>query len=410
MIHTARLKLLIAEHGRTIAIALSIVGLLALVSAGWLVANPATTTVTHEVDEAHVDVTTTTSAVVDGEDSMWEPGTELEDQTVYLVHATPNLTIEPRTEVPEDQEVDVSKELTLETSVVHDGEVIWSLREPLVAESETVTDGEFSAAAELSAPELSERIDEVVNQSAGVGTVETELALTVTYDTGQYEDTISSTTPLHVSERAYWLEQPLEGSQTHTTPVEETVTESPNSLYVAVLTVGGLAALVGAMAVAYRYRQPVDIERLREQLYRHRFDEWISNGTLPSLFEYEYVYMDSLRELVDVAIDNNRRVIYDQTRDAYAIITEDVAYFYTRSGSWKPFASLFDRDDGEAIDIEEVFDREGLTEDELDQQVAEHADVLVFGQDGSEESSEELVPYDEDRTDGEPPARDDADE
>lgn len=282
---------------------------------------------------------------------MWGEGTQLEDQPVYLVSATPNLTIEPRIKVPDDRDVTVETELTLEIEAVRDDDEFWSTTDVLIDETETVSDGTKTASATVSVPELYDRIDKIANQTAGVGKVQTSLHLTTTYDTGQYEGTLENSTMLYVTERSYWLDEPLVDRTRHSTQIQETITQEPNWFLVGLL--GGLGVLLsgGAIASELLYRKPIDEEVLRERIARHRYSEWISTGTLTSLFEYEAVHMDSLKEVVDVAIDNNRRVIYDENRSVYAVISDDIVYFYSQSGVWQPFASLFDH---EEIDTEEL--------------------------------------------------------
>lgn len=359
MTYKTRVTLFVIEYGRIVALLLGIVGIVALGAAGWMMMNPPTSTVTHEVDHQDFEVSTSTSAVVVGNDSMWEEGTQLRDQTTYLRHATPTLTIEPTVTVPDDREVTVSIQLLWETRTERAGEVYWSEDETLIETSDTVTDGSISATTELSIPERSERIDEVANQSAGVGSVRTRLHLSVDYETDQYAGTLSKSAEFHITERSYWIEEPLEASETRSTTVEEEIVESPNMRLVYGSSLLGIGSLVAGLIAVSIYRRPIDEVALREKLYRHRYGNWISTGTLPSLFEYENVHMDSLKELVDVAIDNNRRVIHDRRRGMYAVITEDVAYFYSREGTWKPFVSIFDQTD---ISEHEEFDYHEVTE------------------------------------------------
>lgn len=370
MIYRARFNLFVAEHGRTVAVTLAIGAVLLLGTAGWLWMNPPTSTVTSEVDEQTVQLNVQTNAVVVESNAMWESGERLSEQPIYILRTTPTLRFEPNLDVPADRPVAVSTQLTVTIEAVHDDEVYWSTTDVLVDETETVTDGSFETSTELSVPALYERITEVAESTNGVGAVRTSLQAEATYDTGSYNGTLASSTPLHVSDRAYWLGEPLTDGETHSTLIAEEVTETPDVFLVSSLAATGLLALLIAGWTEIRYRRPVDTDALREEIYRHRYSEWISTGVLSSLFEYEHVYMDSLKEVADVAIDNNRRIIYDRNRAVYAVISEEVVFFYSPAGMWQPFASLFDR-----------------VEDVPDELISDEMERALDGTDGSTETN-----------------------
>jgi hypothetical protein len=72
-------------------------------------------------------------------------------------------------------------------------------------------------------------------------------------------------------------------------------------------------------------------------VYRERYAEWISNGEFPTDTDKRYVTISSLEDLVDIAIDSNKRVIYDETLDAYGVADGDIVYYYGDEGdidSW----------------------------------------------------------------------------
>ncbi len=75
-----------------------------------------------------------------------------------------------------------------------------------------------------------------------------------------------------------------------------------------------------------------ELERLRVTGEREEFDEWVSAGTLPDeVRERSRVTVASLEDLVDVAIDCDRRVIEDETEEggtAYYVVDGDLLYVY----------------------------------------------------------------------------------
>jgi hypothetical protein len=60
---------------------------------------------------------------------------------------------------------------------------------------------------------------------------------------------------------------------------------------------------------------------------RNDYDEWVSEATVPEFTEHKTITMSEFKELVDVAIDMDKRVI--ETADRYIVIADDVVYTYT---------------------------------------------------------------------------------
>ncbi|WP_436936437.1 DUF5305 family protein [Halovenus marina] len=101
----------------------------------------------------------------------------------------------------------------------------------------------------------------------------------------------------------------------------------PVLLFVSVLGIGGI--VIGRREETFEIS---DRERtwIQYRAERSEFEEWISHGTLPAdVDERTVVEVDSLEDLVDVAIDSNRRVVADQSRNSYVVILEETIYRFT---------------------------------------------------------------------------------
>lgn len=110
--------------------------------------------------------------------------------------------------------------------------------------------------------------------------------------------------------------------------VERPAPRSPVSLYGAPV-VSLLALLAGYGVVRGRRRGAFDLEedvRLRLEFERQRddLDEWISRGDAPD--EGVDVELDSLEDVVDVAIDSDRRVVEDDGE--FVVFVDDLRYVY----------------------------------------------------------------------------------
>lgn len=59
------------------------------------------------------------------------------------------------------------------------------------------------------------------------------------------------------------------------------------------------------------------------------FEEWVSRGTVPDdSGTTGTIEIDSLEGLVDVAIDSNRRVVFDESRNQFVVVLEETRYRY----------------------------------------------------------------------------------
>lgn len=63
-----------------------------------------------------------------------------------------------------------------------------------------------------------------------------------------------------------------------------------------------------------------------------------------------HVSLDTLEDVVDVAIDTNERVVHDTQRGLFAVVNDGVVYYYSDRGLWEETAwPEMDLDDGSAV-------------------------------------------------------------
>lgn len=327
-----RFQLLIARYGRSLAIALVVVGALLLLVGGWIALTPPTTTATDRTTAATATTGVDTTATVTGDSDLWSRGTELRNNPVYLTNASPTLAVEPRTDVPEGSSV--TQTVRLRITATRDDEAFWTSTETLVDETGTAQNGTATARTEIDVRDLEARLATLRQRLAGVGSVQTELLLTVEYDTGRYAGTLDSSAPLEVTDRAYWLEGELSDSQPHYATTTRQVTHSPNWFAVLLATLLAALSLTGAWTVFATHPEELDVDAIRQERHRRKYADWISKGSIPMWVGQNYVELDSLEGVVDVAIDTQERVVHDARRDLFAVISEDVVYYYSKSGDW----------------------------------------------------------------------------
>lgn len=321
-------KLLMANRGPALAAALVVVGLLAFGGAAWTITHPPTVEVTEQVATHTVGTDVTTSSVVTGNTSLWDRGTTLTNKPIYPLKSAPQLTVEVYTTVPTGEEVYVSQELTLVYQATKDDAVFWETERPLVAEEQTVTAGMATVSTTVDVQRVRRHLDEINAEITGLGRAQASLRLNVSYRANDYSGTLTKTAPMTILESGYWIGGSLDAENTHQTPRTREQTQPPDTSKALGLGLLGLLSLGGAGGVVYASSRRFDPESITDELDRQRYREWVSAGQLSQFVTGQDVSMDSLGDLVDVAIDSNHRVVHDRSRELYAVVDGNTIYYY----------------------------------------------------------------------------------
>lgn len=329
--HRLRVRVVLADHGLAVVAVLLLFGLAAGGAAGLAYAHhDDTTTVTERTHVRTVGLNATDSAVVTGDTDLWARGTRLTDHPAYLRNASPTLTVTAVTSVPRDRPVDVRQRFVLALNATTGDGTFWRDRSTLAAREGTVRNGRFEGRASLDVSRVAARIDRARERVGGAATLTARLRVETRYDTGRYEGTLTTTAPLTVDGETYAVGTFESADRTHAETVTRRVERSGPHPSKTTLVGGavGLLALLGAGAALVETRRDADPQRLRRRLERARFDEWISAGSVAPDAADTTVEMASLTDLVDVAIDSNRRVIHDERRGVYVVLDGATAHEY----------------------------------------------------------------------------------
>ncbi|NUB89814.1 DUF5305 domain-containing protein [Haloterrigena sp. SYSU A121-1] len=354
MIDNPRLDLVLAKYGRSIVVVLVGIGILAFLASGWVVATPSTST-SHQYADERVSSDVDTSAVVVRNGTLWNEGDRLENSGVYILNASPELTLRPETrltnataEAPVDDGT-VSHELTLRFEATREGTAFWNETRTLVDESPAVENGVARSETTIDVESVRDRQREIERELSGVGTVDVRLEFRAAYETGAGRGVQEASTTLEITDDAYWMADSLSASDERRYRTGTTVTtESRNLGLIAGLSLLGTLSLAAAVSLARR--SPVDEAAARRAVHERRYAEWISRGSIPMWIGDYHVSLDTLEDVVDVAIDTNERVVHDTQRGLFAVVNDGVVYYYSDRGLWEETAwPEMDLDDGSAV-------------------------------------------------------------
>lgn len=334
-----RLYLLLANYGTTLAIVLVLVAGVAGATAWDTWSNPPTETISEETDRQEYEMAVRSEADVSPDNAtLYEPGETLENMPAYFYEETPELRLVVETSLPEDERVEVDHRVSLAFEGERSDEPFYDRTELLAGEEDTVRDGEARLETTIDMVELAEEASELDERVSGVGSFSTTISVNVTFEDRNHAGELADETEIVFAEEAYWLDERMADGDEHTETRTQQVVQDPDMG--AVLPLAGMGALAillaGVSLVAAR--QGIDVEAIETRLAHAEFDEWISSGRIPTRGDREYVEVDSLEDLVDVAIDSNKRVIHQEEIETYAIVDGDVVYYYTAGdediGEW----------------------------------------------------------------------------
>lgn len=331
-----RYALLLARRPRVVVVGLVLLALVSGAIAGLSYADSGGTySVTEQTDVQSFELSVTDSAVVTNETRLWATGTRLTDHPAYLTDASPNLTLTTSLDVPSGTAVEVRSRTVLVVEAIVDGERFWIRNRTLATARQRVTDGRFTTDVTLSIPALLDRLATVRKATDDTAEVVARVRSVVRYDSGTYRGRLASQAAVQPDPTVYEVGTFDPASRTHSTPVTRRRQRENSGPPMRSLIGGAVAvlALVGAVFSGYRARDLDNPAGIRRDLERSRFSEWISEGKVPAQDVEATVWMTNLTDLVDVAIDTDKRVVHDPSRDVYVVLDGDVAYVYTDRGA-----------------------------------------------------------------------------
>ncbi|QWC19608.1 DUF5305 domain-containing protein [Halorubrum sp. 2020YC2] len=340
-----RLRAVLNEQSTAILVACL---LLAAVGAGLAYTthvDPGTETETRTVSSLTVESEYRHSATVTEPNAVFQTGAVLDGRDTYFARIAPELDVDVATSYAASSAENVTVEVgsTLVVRNVGEGDVVyWRDTEPLASETvSNVAPGEtVNASFTLNSTAIDQRTASIEEQlGASPGETETFVTTEVAVD-GSIGGVPTATTQtlemaLTHGGATYAVDEP--GVQSDTTP--RTVQETVEREYGALRSFGGplllLAGLVGAGGIGYATREydlaltSAEREYLSYRDDRSEFAEWITTFRLPaSTHERPTAEAESLRDLVDFAIDNDTGVVEDPQTGAFHAVSGEFVYTY----------------------------------------------------------------------------------
>lgn len=321
-----------------------------LLVSGWgaytAVAAPAEPTEYEQVETWSTTAEITHSAEVREPNAVYGVGERVSDQPRYYTEVMP--TVEGKLEygyLATAGDVEIETETTQIIRSVEDDDrstVYWRVEEPL--DSTQTTNAEpntkHTASFAVDVESLSERATETAESlGSTAGSLETVVRIAVTMEGTVDGEPVTHTetyeVPIETTSGTYSLELPDETGYTETESVPaddqmNQLSEAAGILLVLLVSVGSLGTLVAAKRRGRLAPTATEQRAVETASKQAELEEWISRGSIPqSLSDQPRIEVASLTELVDVAIDCNRRVIEREHTAEYVVVDNDTIYAFT---------------------------------------------------------------------------------
>lgn len=310
--------------------------------------DPGTDTETREVSSWESSGEFAHRATVVNGTAAFAEGSTLRNRSVYFRKITPtmngsfaytyratgggDLTVETTVSLVFRSIEQAQEEQGNATVFWRDSRVLRRERAEGVAPADRVT-ASFSTNVSAAADQL-RQIDEQLGGTPGQleVAVVAETVITGTRNGQPVDVTRTYRLPIDPSDGVYRVEDPgavtESGSQTTQVTVPATY-GSLRRLGGPALLVLSLAAVVGLAYGKWTDRLAVtatEREWLAYRSERDAYDEWITTGRVDADATEESITVDSLRGLVDIAIDTNNRVIEDEHRGTFLVLDDGRRY------------------------------------------------------------------------------------
>ena len=327
---------------------------------------PGTETETREVSSWTVDTEHLHAAEVTEENTVFEVGSTLENRDTYFARIAPELDVAVETDyaAAQAEDVRIEAESELVISNAGDGVVYWEERETIAETAGENVDPDEPIATEftLDSAALDQQASEIEEElGASPGQTEIEVVTSIELDgtiNGEPETFEREMTfGIDHAGDTYSVDDP--GVESETVPQE--VTEEVERTYGPLRSIGGpfllvIGVVAGAGLSYARYEGILEVSEA-ERAYlsysddRSEFDEWITRIRLPAeAHDRPEGSADSLRDLVDFAIDSETGVIEDPETGAFHAFTEEFVYTYRPPDPPEPTDLLEESTIGSLVD------------------------------------------------------------
>ncbi|MFB6254909.1 MAG: hypothetical protein ABEI06_09890, partial [Halobacteriaceae archaeon] len=212
---------LIAKYGPIICGLLLIMGSIGIGTATVMYTHPPTTEVTTQTNQKTVQSSLSTHALVTGNSSVYEQGSLLKNEPIYLLDTTPNLRLILTTTFPPSGEHTIDHQIELVYTASRNKEIFWK-RVKILSTKTNRTDERIVTQTDIWIPSIIDQRKAYQSEFGDAATVSVTLRFHINYSVGKYQGSFTKSIPIQTG-TSWYAVSPATMSRTHSTQVTETV-------------------------------------------------------------------------------------------------------------------------------------------------------------------------------------------
>ena len=280
-----------------------------------------------------IQVSHAMSSEVGLENPIYPVGTSLVGMAGYFYNISPEALVDISIAYAPSEDSSLlavnSDTVLLLQKIDDEGTPFWMLESNISSSSFTLTGtSEHTDRLELDCQEISsffEQTEESLDSTVGspIGLLRTTVSYQGTVSSKEFADTQVYDMPIVFGPDYYYMgeyDQPGPITENYYSPVVSVVEKDLSDIFVQLAAVAVVAILLIAVLATGGHKRN-DLE------FFSKHKEWVSTGVYPGGEWEKEVYVPELQDLIDVAIDSNKRVIYDAGEKLFFVIDSKILYY-----------------------------------------------------------------------------------
>lgn len=295
---------------------------------GYAVMNPVEEEQTLTSQESVGTVELHTSATLTNDTAAYSKGQTVRDSPLYLRGSMDTMNVTVNTTAGGNGYEITGQKVVLVKETVVGNAVFWKETETLYSGSAQLVGEPVVRSVDLAS--VASDLEAVDKLAEPKGKTRAQILVETTYMMNGKEQTFTTSLPITVFPKSYSVGG---GAVTNSETVAVTETQKTTEEVMWTPFSGAAAGISGVVGLVLLVGGVGARRRLSEvKRQRYEYTEWISEGSVESVSYSSLMWIGSLPDLVDTAIDSGRRVVYDESKDVFVVVTQETTYYWSPTG------------------------------------------------------------------------------
>lgn len=317
-----------------------LIGLILLSGGMYVSFDPPTYTVNEQTgEEIYTFETTHQSTTVQNNSSLYNQNDVLTDEFVYFQQLHPELQINPQTSESINETTITDTSITLVATSSRTGE-LWNRS---YTPENNLWISQDGSTVTVSIPELIEFKEELRDEFPSATTINLQIEYNGVISSEQEEMDFSNSTVVEFPNNTIYTVESTSFEETVSIQEQVTYIQEDRSISIqsynfgifglVIGIVGLIIILIGSYLIYGNKYGDRSYEKRLFDFHKYKYDSWISTGRPYKDPEFdqnwEQIKVDTLEDLVELAIDSGERIISSEEMGKYYVFDSGTLYIYT---------------------------------------------------------------------------------